>query len=303
MEDYELIIVGAGPAGLAAGLYGARMGLKTLIVGELLGGLATEASLIENYPGVEPIAGIELMDRLHRQAEKYGAEIHAPETVVELALQEKEKKVKTDRNLYSCQAVIIATGCALKKLEAPGEEEFKGRGVSYCATCDGPFYRGKDVMVVGGGNSAVAEALYLKDLARKVYLVHRRDRLRADDVLKERAAKSGIEIFWNNVVKSIEGNDRVTHVRLVNTKTGEEIVLPVDGVFIYVGEAPQSRLAEKAGVKVDSEGFIVVNRKQETNVESVYAAGDITGNVQQIGVAVGEGITAAVNAYHNIRSG
>jgi thioredoxin reductase (NADPH) len=302
-ENFELIIVGAGPAGLAAGLYGARMGLNTLVVGEILGGLATEAALIENYPGVEPVTGLELMDRLHRQAAKYGAKIHAPETVLELVLHGEEKKVKTDRNLYSCRAVIIATGCAPKKLGVPGEEKFKGKGVSYCATCDGPFFKDKTVMVVGGGNSAVSGALHLKDLAKKVYLVHRRSQLRADAVLRERLEESGVEILWDTLVKSIEGNGHVARVQLANSLTGEEAALPVDGVFIYVGEAPQSKLAEKAGVRVDGEGFILVNRKQETSLKAVYAAGDVTGNVRQVGVAVGEGITAAVNAYRYLKGG
>jgi thioredoxin reductase (NADPH) len=296
-EKHDLIIIGAGPAGLAAGIYGARMGLRTLVIGETLGGMAVESPLIENYPGFTQISGFELVNRMREQAEKYGANVLVPEKAVEIDLKDREKAVITDRDAYTADALIIATGSTHRKLGVPGEEEFKGRGVSYCATCDGPLFKGRRVMVVGGGNSAVVEALYLKGIAGKLYLAHRRDDLRADAILKKRILESDVEILWNSEVKAIEGDTLVRRVRIFNNKKKEERVVNVDGVFIRVGEAPQSGLARKAGIAVDKEGFIVVNRNQETSMEGVYAAGDVTGGVRQIGVAVGAGITAAVNAY------
>jgi len=301
-EHYDIIIVGSGPAGLSAAIYSARFGLKTLVLGETLG-LASEATIIENYPGFKKISGFELMEKIREQAEEAGATIKTPETVTELDLKNKVKKVKTTNKTYTCEAIIIATGCTHQKLNIPGEEEFRGKGVSYCATCDGPLFKDKKVAVVGGGNSAIAAALYLKDLASKVSLIHRREDFRADQILKKRVLDSNIELILNSEVKSIEGKDFVEKILVVNNKTGEKRLVEVDGVFIYVGEKPQSELAKKAGVLVDKEGFIVVNRKQETNLEAVYAAGDVTGNVRQIGTAVGEGITAAVNAYLYLKGG
>lgn len=299
---YDLIIVGTGPAGLSAAIYSARMGLKTLVLGESLGS-AAEALIIENYPGFKRISGLELVEKMREQAEEFGAIIHLPETVVNLDLKNKIKKVKTESNVYTCKAVIIATGCTHKKLEVPGEEKFMGKGVSYCVTCDGPLFKGKRVAVVGGGNAATAAALYLKDLTSNVFLIHRREELRADEILKRRVVAGGITLLFNSEVKAIIGGNFVEKILVFNRKTGEERLLDVDGVFIYIGEVPQSSLARKAGVLVDEEGFIIVNRKQETNIEGVYAAGDVTGNVRQIGTAVGEGITAAVNSYLYIRGG
>ena len=299
---YDLIIIGVGPAGLSAAIYSARMGLKTLVLGESLG-LAAEATIIENYPGFRRISGLELVEKMREQAEEFGAVIHLPETVVDLDLKGKIKSVKTEASTYKCGAIIIATGCIHRKLNIPGEEEFKGKGVSYCVTCDGPFFKGKKVAVVGGGNAAATAALYLKDLASNVFLIHRREDLRADEILKRRVIDSGVSILFNSEVKAIVGRNFVEKVVVFNKKTGEENLLEIDGVFIYVGEEPQSGLAKKAGVLVDDEGFIIVNRRQETNIEGVYAAGDVTGNVRQIGTAVGEGITAAVNSYLYLRGG
>lgn len=301
VESSELLIIGAGPAGLTAAIYGARAGLKTIIVSQMLGGSISEATLIENYPGFSQISGFELMEKIRNQAENSGVILKIPETVIKVDLSGDEKKIITDRETYLAKTVIIATGCKRKKLNVPGEEKFQGRGVSYCATCDGPLFKGKQVMVVGGGSSAVGEALYLKGLASKVYLVHRRDELRTDAILKKRILESNIEIIWDSEVKAIEGDKYTRKVRLVNKKTNKESTVDLDGVFIYVGEEPESQLAKDAGVVVDDKNFIVVNRKQETNIKSVYAAGDVTGNIHQIGVAVGEGIIAATSAYEYIR--
>lgn len=296
-EQYQLLIAGAGPAGLSAGIYGARMGLKTVVVSEVLGGQASENSLIENYPGFDRISGMELSEKMREQAEKWGVTLRVPERIVEFALQGEEKVVKTDQEIYSGLALIIATGAAHRKLGVPGEEEFRGRGISYCGTCDGPLFKGRTIAIVGGGNSAAVDTLILKDLAGKLYLIHRRDDLRADQILKERILKSNVTVLWHTEVKSIEGDRLVRRLRLFNNKTSAESVLEVDGVFIRVGEEPQSGLAKKAGVAVDETGHIVVNQKRETNIPGVYAAGDVTGGVYQIGTAVGDGITAAVNAY------
>ena len=301
-KDYDLIIVGSGPAGLSAAIYSARLGLKTLVLGETLG-LASEAAIIENYPGFKKISGFELMQKILEQTVEAGAEVKIPEKVTELALEDETKKVKTEDETYTCKAVVIATGCTHRKLNVAGEEEFRGKGVSYCATCDGPLFKGKRVAVVGGGNSAAVAALYLKDLASKVFLIHRRGELRAEAILRRRILESGIELILDSEVKAIEGKNLVEKLVVVNKRTGEEKHVEVDGVFICVGEKPQSELAKKAGVLVDREGFIVVNRKQETNLKAVYAAGDVTGNVRQIGVAVGEGITAAINAYLQLKGG
>lgn len=302
-ERYDLTIVGAGPAGLSASIHGARMGLKTLVLGEVLGGMAAENALIENYPGFAQISGFELSMKMREQADRYGAVIRYPERVEALSLEGIKKEVKTGQMSFSSKAVIVATGCTHRKLGVPGEEKFRGRGVSYCAACDGPLFKGKRVMVVGGGNSAVTETLYLTGVAGKVYLVHRRDDLRADAVLKKRVLESDVEILWKSQVRSIEGDDVVRHVRVLDGEAGRERIVDVDAVFASIGEVPQSELAAKAGVETDSEGYIHVNRRQETNIEGVYAVGDVAGGVRQIGTAVGEGITAAVNAYLYIVGG
>ncbi|MFH1328700.1 MAG: thioredoxin-disulfide reductase [Candidatus Bathyarchaeota archaeon] len=302
-EDYELIIIGSGPAGLAAGIYSARKETRTLIISDMRGGKAAEACLVENYPGFMQISGLELTEKMREQAEKWGATVHDLEVALKLDLNEKKKEVKTNKGTYASDAIIIATGCTHTKLDVPGEKEFTGKGVSYCATCDGPLFRGKKTMVIGGGNSAAIEALYLKDIANKVYLVHRKDDLRADAVFKRKIAENNVEVLWNSEVKAIEGDQVVKRVRVFDNKTNEEKMVDVDGVFIYIGEAPRNEISSEAGILVDDESYIVVNKKQETNIEAVFAAGDVTGGVRQIGTAVGEGITAAVNACLYIRGG
>lgn len=302
-NNYDLVIVGAGPAGLSAGLYGARLGLRTLIIGETLGGMAAEAALVENYPGIERSSGMEIAERMRRQCESAGAEILLAEKVERLDLTGKRKKAMTHSVIFESDALVLATGCTHKDLGVPGEEEFRGRGVSYCAVCDGVFFKGKRVLVVGGGNTAAMEALYLGQIAGKVFMVHRRSELRADSVLKGRVRDSAVEVLWNRQVKEIQGDNLVNRVVLLDTEKGDEISLEVDGVFIAVGEVPKTAYAKKAGVVTIDAGFIEVNRKQETNIDGVYAAGDMTGGVKQIGVATGEGITAAINAYLYITGG
>lgn len=304
METWDLIIVGAGPAGLAAGIYAARSGLKTLIIEEkIAGGTVGDAPVIENYPGFESISGAELAQKFVAQCRKLGTVIHEFERVEALDLKGEEKIVKTDKDVYKAKAVIIASGSSYSELGVPGEKEFKGRGVSYCGVCDGPLFRGKRVLVVGGGNSAVVTALYLAELASEVKVVHRRDAFRAEEArVRALLEKRNVEVFWNTEVKEIKGAKIVEKVTLYNNKTMETFELPVDGVFIQVGEVPNSKLAKEADVKVDDHGYIIVDVRQRTNILGVYAAGDVTNHpVKQVGTAVGQGITAALEAYGYIR--
>lgn len=301
--DHDLLVIGAGPAGLSAGLYGTRLGLRAALMGEVLGGMAAEAWVVENYPGVDRIRGIELVEKMQRQAETAGLEMIVPERVERLELADDKVRALTSSDSFESEALVLATGCCHRVLGVPGEEEFRGRGVSYCAVCDGVFFKGKNVAVVGGGNTAAMEALYLKEIAGKVYMVHRRNDLRADAKLKREVLDGGIEVLWNKEVEEIRGENLVDSLLVRDTAGGEETSLDVAGVFIAVGEDPQSQLGRDIGVRTTPDGFIEVNRRQETTVKGVYAAGDVTGGVHQIGVAVGEGITAAVNAYLYIKGG
>ncbi|MFB0560863.1 MAG: thioredoxin-disulfide reductase [Candidatus Lokiarchaeia archaeon] len=302
--EKQLVIVGAGPAGLSAGIYAARFGLDAVVLeAKVSGGQAAEAAVIENYPGFVSVRGMELMDLMRKQAEESGCEIHDLEPINKIEKDGKKIRVVSDAETYVADAVIIATGREHTKLGVPGEERLGGRGVSYCATCDGPLFRGKRVLVVGGGNTACSEALYLSDVAGEVHLVHRRDDLRAEAYYKRVLSEKGVKIHWNTEVKEIEGDKIVNRVRLFNNKTGEESTLDVDAVFLAVGYKPISEIVKEAGIEVDEGGYIVVDKEQKTNIEGFFAAGDVTGGVFQIATAVGEGTAAAVNAYLYIRGG
>jgi len=303
MEHWDLLIIGAGPAGLAAGLYGARSGLKTLVLEEKVpGGAVIDTPLVENYLGFESISGHELADRMAEHCRKAGAKINGFEKVVELDLKSEKKVVKTNRAVYTASAVIIASGSYYRSLGVPGETEFRGRGVSYCTLCDGPFFKGGNVLVVGGGNSAVVSARYLANIASHVRLAHRRDQLRAEEMLVKDLIAQGVEIMWNTELKEVKGDTKVKGAVLVNTKTGKTLEIDVDGVFIQVGEAPNSHVAKEAGIEVDEEGYIIVDNRQRTSIAGVYAGGDVTnGPVKQIGTAVGEAIVAASEAFGYIK--
>jgi len=304
MKSWELIIIGAGAAGLAAGIYGARSGLKTLILEEkMAGGATADAPLIENYPGFQSISGRELAQKMVSHCRNLGVEIHELEKVVSLELKGEKKIAETDKATYETKTVVIASGARYRELGVAGEKEFYGRGVSYCGVCDGPLFKGKRVLVVGGGNSAVITALYMAELASEVKLPHRRDVLRAEEALvKGLKEKGNVEILWNTELKEIKGENVVNRVVLFNNKSGETMELAVDGVFVQVGEAPNSRLAKEAGVSVDEEGYVIVDVRQRTNLSGVYAAGDVTNHpVKQVGTAVGQGITAVLEAYGYIR--
>ena len=304
MESWDLIIIGAGTAGLAAGIYGARSRLKTLVLEEkMAGGTTLDAPLVENYPGFQNISGVELAQKMAAQCRSTGVIIREFEKVLSLDLKGEKKIVKTNKTTYEAKAVIIASGSHYREIGVSGEKEFLGRGVSYCGICDGPLFKGKRALVVGGGNSAAMTALYIADLASEVKIAHRRDEFRAEEALiKSLEAKKNVEILWNTEVKEIKGERLVNKVILFNNKTGETRELLVDGVFVQVGEDPNSQLAKEAGVGVDEDGYIIVDIRQRTNIAGVYAAGDVTNHpVKQVGTAVGQGITAALEAYGYIR--
>ena len=303
MEHWDLIIIGAGPAGLTAGLYGARSGLKTLVLEEKMpGGAVIDTPLVENYPGFESISGRDLAAKMAEHCKKTGAKINELEKVVELDLKGEKKVVKTNRTVYTASAVIIASGSHYRTLGVSGETEFRGRGVSYCTLCDGPFFKGRNVLVVGGGNSAVVSARYLANIASHVRLAHRRDQLRAEEMLVRDLIAQGVEIMWNTELKEVKGDTKVKGVILVNNKTDETTEINVDGVFVQVGEAPNSQIAKEAAIEVDKAGYIIVDNRQRTNIAGVYAAGDVTnGPVKQIGTAVGQAIIAASEAFGYIK--
>jgi len=304
MESWDLIIIGAGAAGLAAGIYSARSGLKTLILEEkMAGGTTAEAPMVENYPGFQNIGGVELAQKMAIQCRSTGVIIRELEKVLSLDLEGEKKIVKTNKASYETKAVIIASGSHYREIGVPSEKEFLGKGVSYCGICDGPLFKGKRVLVVGGGNTAVMTALYVAELASEVKVAHRRDAFRAEEVLvKALKEKANVEILWNTEIKEITGEKLVNKVTIFNTKTGKIKELFVDGVFVQVGEDPNSQLAKEAGVEVDKNGYITIDIRQRTNIAGVYAAGDVTNHpVKQVGTAVGQGITAALEAYGYIR--
>jgi len=297
-HEYEVIIIGGGPAGLSAGLYTSRARLKSLVIEKgLAGGQITNAELIENYPGFpQGISGLELGQLMHQQATKYGLEtLQAEATALEL---EGEKKiVVTSKGKFTARAVIIASGSERRKLGVPGEEELTGKGVSYCATCDGPFFKDKTVAVVGGGNAAITEALHLVKFASRVKVIHRRNELRATPILQEKAlAEPKIEFLWNTEVEGIEGKDRVKQLSLINVTTREKATLDVAGVFVAIGLKPNTNYL-KGILPLDDAGYIVANEKMETPVAGIFAAGDVRLNsARQAITAAGDGATAAIYA-------
>ncbi len=302
-KTYDLVIIGGGPAGLTAYLYAARARLRTLLLEKLSpGGQVLTIDFIENYPGFpDGIRGWELIERLVAQVEKLGLEKLNAE-VRSLVLEDNWKIITlADGQSLKTKAVIVATGASPRRLGIPGEQELVGKGVSYCATCDGPFFTDQIVAVVGGGNTAVQEAIFLTKFAKKVYLIHRRDQLRAQKILQERAlANEKIEFIWNTVVKEVIGKDYVEAVRLLNRVTGEEKLLPVDGLFIFVGLTPQTSFLEGL-LKLDEKGFIVTDAEMRTNVPGIFAAGDVRSKAcRQIITAAGDGAVAACMVEHYI---
>jgi thioredoxin reductase (NADPH) len=304
MDDWELIIIGAGPAGLAAGIYGVRSGLKTLVLEEkIAGGTTADAPMIENYPGFRSVSGFELAQKMVAHAKDSDVTIHEFERVTELDLKTAERTVKSDKAIYKTKAVIITSGCHYRELDIPGEKEFRGKGVSYCGLCDGPLFKGKRLLVVGGGNSALITTLYLAGLASEVKIAHRKDSFRAEAALVQSLReKPNIEILWNTEITQIKGERLVNKAILLDNKANVTRELTIDGIFVQVGEDPNSRIAREASVAVDEDGYIIVDALQRTNIDGVYAAGDVSNHpVKQVGTAVGHGITAATEAYGYIR--
>ncbi len=304
MENWDVIIIGAGSAGLSAGIYAVRSGLKTLILEEkLAGGTIADASIVVNYPGFAEISGGELAEKMTAHCKKVGANIHDLEPVTELELMGEKKIVKTSKTSYEASAIIFSTGSHYKEVNVKGEKEFRGRGVSYCGVCDGPFFKGKHVLVIGGGNSACITTLYLSGLASQVTVVHRKKAFRAEESLvTDISAKNNVVVVWNTEVQEIKGDKQVKAVALIDNTTGETRELGVDAVFVQVGEAPNSQHAKAAGIETDEHGYIKVDMSQRTNLAGVFAAGDVTNQpIKQVGTAVGQGITAALEAYSYIR--
>ena len=302
MED--LIIIGAAPAGLTAGLYAARARLNTILLERLSpGGQLITTDLVENYPGFpEGISGFELIDRMKRQVERFELEIRNQE-VLRLELNEGKKVVITDKAEYESKALILACGATPRKLGIEGEAVLTGKGVSYCATCDGPFYRDQEVAVIGGGDTAIEEALFLTRFANKVHIIHRRDKLRATRLLQERAFASERIVFILDAIPiRIAGSTAVEGLDLKNVKTGKVSYLPVDGVFAFIGYSPNNELV-KDQLELDEHGFVLTNNDMETSVRGVFAAGDIRSKLlRQVSTAVGEGATAAFAAEKYIES-
>jgi len=301
--EYDIIIIGAGPGGLTAGIYAGRQGTKNLILDrDLAGGIGREVPEMENYPGFESISGLKLIETMKNQAIK-NCDLHENENVTEVVKTDDEYRfiVKTDKAEYKSKTIILATGSSHRHLNAEGEEEFKGKGVSYCATCDGFFFQGRDIIMVGGGNSALQEALYLKNLGANVTLVHRRDEFRAQKHLQNMIEKEGIGVIYNATVEEIKGNMLVESVVLKDTQTGELTEMHINGIFISVGYIPHTELATQLGVDLDESGHIIIDKDQKTNVDYVYAIGDVCVGLKQWVVACGEGAVAATTAFNEIK--
>jgi len=297
-KSYDIVIIGGGPAGLSAGIYAARARLKTVLIEKMaVGGQIINAWLVENYPGYKDgVSGVDLTMAMHEQATKFGLETVSDEATG-IVIDGDKKIVKTALEEYSAKAIIIAGGSEHQKLGIPGEKEFNGKGVSYCATCDGAFFRNKAVAVLGGGNSAVTEALELTKFASKIYLIHRRHELRATKILQEKLlADSRVQILWDTVVGEIKGEKFVNKLKIKNTITGQASELPVDGVFVSIGTLPATGYL-KGIIELDAFGSVAVNNRLETNVPGIFAAGDIrSGSIKQVIGAAGDGAMAAINA-------
>lgn len=301
---YDLVIIGAGPGGLAAGLYGGRANLNTLVIDKgLPGGQMQNTLEIDNYPGFKSIAGADLSHSMYEHMLEFGAEFKQAE-VKSVKLTTANKFVYLDNSEeISAKALIITTGAQPRKLDVPGEKQLSGRGVSYCATCDGAFFRGKQIVVVGGGDSAVEEGIFLTRFASSVTIIHRRDQLRAAPVLQERAfANEKIDFIWDSVVTEIGGDQKVSHVDIKNVKTGSCKQLATDGVFIYVGFLPNTKYLADTGL-LDEHGYIETTSTMATSIPGVFAAGDLRNTeLRQIVTAASDGARAAMSAYHYLES-
>jgi thioredoxin reductase (NADPH) len=297
--EVDLIIVGAGPAGLTAGIYAARSGLKTVILEKsIIGGQVAITPMVENWPGFQQIPGKKLMELISAQARHY-VPILEGEDVQEIKVGRHIEAI-TRNTRYLSKALILATGSVHRKLKAPGEDKFYGHGISYCATCDGYLYKGRQVIVVGSGNTALTDALYLKNLGAKVSILHKHDAFTGEAALVSSVAQEKIPIYANTTVEEIVGATMVTGIKTKNIKDGSESTLQADAVFVAVGEVPNNSLAVELGLNMDSDGYVIVDTGGRTNIPRIYAAGDITGGIRQIVTAVGHGATAAVSAFEDL---
>lgn len=303
-NEYEIIIVGAGPAGLAAGLYAARARRKTLLIErKITGGQIALTNEVENYPGIESINGFDLSQAMHRQAEKYGMETASADVTAIDQLEDGRHDIRTGEGAYVAKALILTGGADYNRLGAPGEERLTGFGVSYCATCDAAFFKDQTVAVVGGGDAAMDEGLFVARYARKIYMIHRRDTLRASAILRERAAaEPKMEFVWNTVIDEILGEQHVTGARVRNVVTGETRTLDLSAVFVFIGLTPNTEYL-RGKLALDAGAHIPVNDWMETEIAGLYAAGDIRANsARQVVTAAGDGATAAIAADHYISS-
>lgn len=299
-SEYDLVIVGAGPAGLSAGIYARRAGLSCVILEKgIPGGQVLTSPRIENYPGFPEIEGMKLMEVMAEHARRY-VDIREGEEVTRVAKVGDKFELTTASGKLASHAIILATGSHHRKLEIPGENQLSGRGVSYCATCDGFFYKQREVVVIGGGNTALTDALHLHSIGCSVTVVHRRDTFRADRHLQESVSERGIAVMFDTVAEEIVGEDAVSAIKLRNVKTGVVNSKPVNGVFVAVGELPSSQLASELGVKMDPGGFVGVDTSFRTNVPFIYAAGDVAGGIRQIVAAVHGGAAAALSAFEDL---
>ncbi len=300
--EYDFIVIGGGPAGISAGIYAVRKNLKTLIIEKSeIGGTVNLTTEIENYPGFKKITGEELAKKFHEHAKSLGVEF-AMDEIHDVTKDGDVFILKGWEGEYKAKAILLATGARHRHLNVPGEEEFTGKGVSYCAVCDAPFFKDKTIAIVGGGNTAIKDALYMSEICSKVYLIHRRDQFRADEKdVEELRSKPNVEFVLNSVVKSINGDTKVKSITIENRDDGQVRELEVDGVFVDIGEIPNNELAKKIGVELDERGYAKVDNEMRTSVPGVYAAGDLTGKLAQIVVAAAQGAIAAVSAYEYIR--
>jgi len=296
---YEVIIVGAGAAGLTAAIYTARRAMKTLVVSQDIGGQASTASVVENYPGFEPINGVELMDKFRAQAQKFGAEIVIDEIRKIQPQPDGSFTVSTSNHVHRTETVILAFGLSHRHLEVPGEEKLAGRGVVYCATCDGPLYKGKRVAIVGGGNSALDAGVYMSDIASHVYMIHRRPEFRGEEVLADQLKKkSNVEFILNSQIKEIKGEQRVASIIVKDVNEAAKIrEVELDGVFVEIGYVVKADFI-KGLVEVDAQNQIKISPDCETSRPGIFAAGDVTTvSYKQIVISAGEGCKAALRAH------
>ncbi|OGI19436.1 MAG: thioredoxin-disulfide reductase [Candidatus Melainabacteria bacterium RIFCSPHIGHO2_02_FULL_34_12] len=305
IREYDVVIIGAGPAGLAAGLYAARGNVKTVILEKLIpGGQLNNTQDVENYPGMDHMTGPQISQAMEEQTKRFGCEIINNCNITNVELTANKKLIASDKGIFSAKVVIIATGSEYKKLQVPGEKEYSGKGVSYCAVCDGAFFKEKELVVVGGGDSAVEEGTFLTKFAKKVTIVHRKEQFRAEKIIQDRAFKNPkISVIWNTVVPEIKGDNLgVTSVKLKNVITNEEKDFNCDGIFIYVGLLPNTQLF-KGKLDLNEAGRIDSNERMETNIPGVYAVGDVRETpLRQAVTAASDGSIAATIAIGYIES-